>query len=100
MPLAGLVEDWSALQSGIRARALARHALFAVDLLEIQNGACHQEQITEPRVVGVVSGTVEIPHSRHSVILEAGQFALIPAVVGELELRAQNNTTVVVAAPG
>jgi mannose-6-phosphate isomerase len=77
-------------------RPLARHALFAVDLVEIAKGGQHREQITEPHVVGVVSGAVQIA----DVQLRAGQFALIPSVLNELHLVATSDAKVLVAAPG
>lgn len=83
-----------------RVRPLARHALFSVDRLQIDNGARHHEKILEPRVIGVVSGRVEIPHPTQSITLEKGQFALVPASLGELVLNAKTEATVLVAAPG
>jgi mannose-6-phosphate isomerase len=84
----------------VQSRTLARHALFAVDYFEIAARGEYQEQITEPRVVGVVSGSVEVAHTVHPVTLTSGQFALIPSVVGELRLRAKTEAKVLVAAPG
>jgi mannose-6-phosphate isomerase len=85
---------------GVRSRALARHALFAVDLLEFAGRAKFKEAITEPRVVGVVSGTIEVPHSSHPVKLQAGQFALIPSEVSEIVLSSSGPARALVAAPG
>jgi mannose-6-phosphate isomerase len=86
--------------AGVRSRALARHALFAVDLLEFEKKTRFTESITEPRVIGVVSGVVEIPHDSQPVTLRAGQFALVPASVGELVLNSSDAARVLVAAPG
>jgi mannose-6-phosphate isomerase len=91
---------FSTLALGVRSRPLARHALFGVDLFELTKGARHLEKIYEPRVIGVVNGAVEIPHSSESVTLGAGQFALVPAALGDFALNAKNNATVLVAAPG
>jgi mannose-6-phosphate isomerase len=85
---------------GIRTRALARHALFAVDVLELAANAHHHETIAEPRVIAAVSGSVEIPHATQPVTLRAGQFALIPAALKDFHLHAQTAATVLVAAPG
>lgn len=87
-------------ENGVRSRALARHALFAVDLIEIEAGRQHKESIREPRVVGVVSGTIEISHPENPVTLSAGQFALVPASMGEMTLNARNGAQALVAAPG
>jgi len=92
--------DWQEPAQGVRARALARHALFSVDLFELAAGIRHVEPITEPRVVGVVSGTVTIPHAANPVTLTAGQFALVPAALGEMALVANAQASVLVAAPG
>jgi mannose-6-phosphate isomerase len=86
--------------SGARTRPLARHALFAVDALELAANADYREEIAEPRVIGVVSGTIEIPHPSNTLTLRDGQFALIPAGLKELHLRAQTAATALVAAPG
>lgn len=92
--------EFKPLSSDVSARALSRHALFGVDLLRMDAGATHRESIGEARVVGVVSGTVRIPHASESVTVSSGQFALIPAALGELRLEAQGEARVLVAAPG
>jgi mannose-6-phosphate isomerase len=92
--------DFQAIADGVTARALARHALFGVDLIQIKTGATHHETIGEPRVIGVVSGTVRIPHATESVTLSAGQFAMIPAALQEFRLEAKSDARVIVAAPG
>jgi len=84
----------------VRTRALVRHTLFAVDLLELAADAHHHETISEPRVIGVVSGSVDIPHATQTVTLRSGQFALIPAALKEFHLHARTAATVLVAAPG
>jgi mannose-6-phosphate isomerase len=85
---------------GVQQRPLARHALFGVDLLKLAGGVRHTEKIHEPRVVGVVSGSVEIPHGTNPVTVGPGQFALIPAALGELVITAKSDATFLVAAPG
>src|SRR5688572_14062170 len=60
-------------------RALVRHALFQVDQFEFKAGVGMNEKIREPQVIGVVSGTIEIPHPTEPVTLNSGQFALVPA---------------------
>jgi mannose-6-phosphate isomerase len=92
--------EYQTASAGVRSRALARHALFAVDVLEIDANAEYRETIAEPRVIGVVSGSVNIPHATQPVSLQAGQFALIPAALKEFYLRAHSATTVLVASPG
>lgn len=92
--------DSQSVSEGVSARALARHALFGVDLLTMTAGARHRESIGEARVIGVVSGIVKIPHASESVTLAAGQFALVPAALQDLRLEAQTEARVLVAAPG
>lgn len=82
--------------NGAVLRPLARHALFSVDLVAIAKGAQYREHITEPRVIGVVSGSVQIG----DVNLRAGQFALIPAALKAFSLDGQSYAKVLVAAPG
>jgi mannose-6-phosphate isomerase len=84
----------------VASRPLARHALFSVDLFDIANKGECRESITESRVIGVVSGLVEIPHPQLPVTLKAGQFALVPAALGEFVLSAKSDAKVLVAAPG
>ena len=83
-------------KNGAPIRPLARHALFSVDLVQIAKGANHREQITEPRVIGVVAGSIQIG----DVKLRSGQFALIPAALKELHINAASDAKVLVAAPG
>lgn len=85
---------------GVSSAPLARHALFAVDAMQLNDRARLVETIHEPRVVGVVSGTVRLPHPANSVTLARGEFALVPAGLGELVLEALEDTRVLVASPG
>jgi mannose-6-phosphate isomerase len=87
---------------GIRFRPLARHSLFSVDLIEIKKERFYREfNIGEPRIVGVVSGWVEILHEDAPVRLYPGQFALIPAVLMDLYLRTpEMDASIIVATPG
>ena len=82
----------------VLSRSLARHALFSVDLVEIVGGGEYREAITEPRVVGVVSGRAEDLHPAYPARLHCGEFSLIPAAMGELHLRAESDAKIVVAA--
>jgi len=91
---------FNAISEGVRSRPLARHALFAVDALELAANADHREKISEPRAIGVISGKVDIPHATQPVTLRGGQFALVPAALKELHLHAHSAATVLVAAPG
>jgi mannose-6-phosphate isomerase len=92
--------EWDRQNPQIATRPLARHALFAVDLLNISSRASHREPITEPRVVGLVSGSVEIVHPGHPVTLRPGHFALIPASLGHLDIRANRDSHLLIASPG
>jgi mannose-6-phosphate isomerase len=92
--------QFTPVATGVTSRALVRHALFGVDLLELRSGARFTEKITEPRVIGVVSGNIQIPHATNSVTLNAGQFALVPAALGELVLTASGDAKILSAAPG
>jgi mannose-6-phosphate isomerase len=85
---------------GVRIAPLVRHALFGVNRVEMESRARLVETIHEPRIVAVVSGIVEIPHPAHRVKLTSGQFALIPASLGEMVLEATTNATVLTASPG
>jgi mannose-6-phosphate isomerase len=85
---------------GVESRTLARHALFGVDLLQLKSGTTHTEKIREPRIVGVVAGALEIPSEIAAVILQPGQFALVPASLGDLVLNAKTEATALVASPG
>jgi mannose-6-phosphate isomerase len=85
---------------GVHSRSLARHALFGVDLLQFSSNSRQVEKIHEPRVIGVVSGTLEISHATEPVTLNAGEFALVPAGLNELALTAKSAAVALVAAPG
>ncbi len=85
---------------GVETRALARHALFGVDLLRMKAGARFAEAITEPRVLGVVSGRIRIEDDAQPVTLAAGEFALIPAVLGKAAFVAEEGAEILSASPG
>jgi mannose-6-phosphate isomerase len=91
---------FSPVAPNVGARPLVRHALFQVDQLDFEANSSLSQKIGEPQVIGVVSGTVEIPNATETVTLNAGQFALIPAGVREFALNAKSKATVLVAAPG
>jgi mannose-6-phosphate isomerase len=97
-PLAS--EAFTHSSNGVQTRPLARHALFSVDLLQLNSGATHTEKIREPRVIGLISGALEIPDKIAPVTLHPGQFALIPASLSELVLTSKTNSTVLVTSPG
>ena len=88
------------IDDGITRRPLARHALFEVDQFLFKAGRRLTQNIREPNVIGVVTGTVEIPHPGEPVTLAAGQFALIPAGLKEYTLVAKTDANILVASPG
>jgi mannose-6-phosphate isomerase len=88
------------VEEGIGGRPLARHALFEVDQFLFKAGSRLTQQINEPNVIGVIKGTIEIPHPSEPVTLNSGQFALIPAGLKEYTLIAKTDVTALVASPG
>jgi mannose-6-phosphate isomerase len=88
------------IADGLTTRPLARHALFAVDQYNFKfHGTLHRK-ISEPHIIAAVTGSLQIPHPTDSVTLAPGQFALLPASLGELSLAAKPNTTALIAHPG
>ncbi|HVV70549.1 MAG TPA: type I phosphomannose isomerase catalytic subunit [Verrucomicrobiae bacterium] len=75
-------------------RQLVRDPLFDIDALGLLAGAVWRLESAKLHILGVVSGKVEASSAAGSVVLDAGQFCLIPASLTDVVLRAGTEATV------
>ncbi|HTA94846.1 MAG TPA: type I phosphomannose isomerase catalytic subunit, partial [Verrucomicrobiae bacterium] len=75
----------------IKSRSLVRDKSFNVEDLDIKSGAVAKLKEHKLQIVAAVSGQIEIKGGSEIVILSAGQFCLIPASLGPLEILAKSD---------
>jgi mannose-6-phosphate isomerase len=75
----------------IKSRSLVRDKSFNVEDLDIKSGAVAKLKEHKLQIVAAVSGQIEIKSGSEIVILSAGQFCLIPASLGPLEILAKSD---------
>jgi mannose-6-phosphate isomerase len=76
----------------LKSRPLVRDALFDVDHVEMKAGAKHPLKPRKLQIIAVVSGQVKI-QSVAPVLVRAGQFCLVPAVLDNVKVVAESDTT-------
>lgn len=86
--------------STIHIEALVEDPLFTVELVRALPGAHLDYSLRAPRVIGVVSGMVQVMHAEHPVDLDPGQFCLLPAGMGRAKLECEAAGSFLVAEPG
>lgn len=92
-------EPLEAETAKVHLRSLVEDPLFIVEAVDTRADAVMDYRLTAPRVVGVVSGTVEIEHP-HGVRLKAGDFCLLPASLNRVRLLSPEVSEYLVAQPG
>ena len=75
----------------IKSRLLVRDKLFNVENLEIKTDAIAKLKEHKLQIVAAVIGQIEIKSGSEIVSLSAGQFCLIPASLGRLEILAKSD---------
>jgi mannose-6-phosphate isomerase len=76
-----------------KARPLVNDRLFAVNLCELPSNASFPARQEQLQILGVVDGTVEVSGGGQTVRLSAGDFALVPAALKDVQLRSGTNAT-------
>jgi mannose-6-phosphate isomerase len=89
----GLVSSKYTGDDNVRSRSIVRDPLFNVDNLDMRNGG--QTVLTENRlqILAVIRGRVEVQSEGNVVMLDAGQFCLIPAELEKTEVSAKAETS-------
>ena len=75
----GLVSAESSLQHGLEIRPLVRHELFNVNLCQAPAGAPVTLRTDTMEIIGVTDGRLQVEFEGGELILNAGQFCLLPA---------------------
>jgi mannose-6-phosphate isomerase len=77
----------------IRSRAIVRDRLFNVDHLEMKNGARTVLTENKLQILAIIRGRLEVRSEGNSLILDAGQFCLIPAELQTTDVSAEADTS-------
>jgi mannose-6-phosphate isomerase len=83
----------------VRERALVEDGPFRVRVVTWPSAGRHAAVFTRPQVLGVVRGTVTVATPAGEAVLEAGGFAVLPAVPGEATFAAGPAAEMLVAEP-
>ena len=82
-----------------RNDVLVDHELFEVWLVRCRPDSFHRSEALGLLVVGVTQGEIEIRAEQHRLRLRAGQFAVVPACLGSVDILCESASTVLVARP-
>ena len=89
----GLVSTESSLQHGLEVRPLVRDELFNVNLCHAPAGAPVTPRTATMEILGVTAGRLRIEFEGGEILLNAGQFCLLPARRAEARINAKEAAT-------
>ena len=84
-----LVRAGGEAKGAVTVRRLVNDALFQVESLALSAGAVWRSEPEIMQVLGVVSGAVAVSSPQGKVKCSAGEFCLLPASLGAVEVRAE-----------
>lgn len=84
----------------VQSRPLVEHALFNAELLRVAAGAVWPLPPGRMRILGCVRGRARVRSAEGGLILNAGDFCLLPAALSPAELRAETDAELVHVQPG
>jgi len=96
----GLVSSRGVTLGPVSARLLVDDPLFRVQSMDFEAGANLSLARGRAKVVGVVKGKVRVESGGAPVLLNPGQFCLVPACLSDAGIAAESAATLVVAEPG
>jgi len=96
----GLVSSHSATVGSVSMRLLVDDPLFRVQSVDFERGAILPLGRGRAKVVGVVKGTVRVESGVEPVVLNPGQFCLIPGSLSDARIEAESAAGLLVAEPG
>jgi mannose-6-phosphate isomerase len=83
-----LVAGEAIVRENVRVRSLVKHPLFTVEQFQVTNSGAIKLPSGQMQIIGVVSGEVRAGE----VVLQAGEFCLLPASLLTIELKAAAGT--------
>lgn len=95
-----LIQSKYSRNSAVSIRYLVNDPLFSVDAYQVRRRERFYLRSPGPSILGLLKGRLEIAHEDHPVMLEAGQFCLIPACVERVPLVAHTQVNFLQAQPG
>lgn len=84
----------------VQRRPLVEHPLFCVELLRLKASAALPLPPGRMRILGSVRGRARVRSPQGEVVLNAGDFCLLPAALPRAELRAEADAELVHVQPG
>jgi mannose-6-phosphate isomerase len=88
-----LISGEEVIGPNFRSRQLVKHSLFTVEQFKVQSSATILFRRKRMQIIGVVCGKVSIGSAvGESVVLQAGEFCLLPAALPMVELFVQSDT--------
>jgi mannose-6-phosphate isomerase len=79
---------------------LVNDPLFSVEVAALREGEVLEQPLRSCRILAAIEGQVGIPHMEEPVVLAAGQFCLLPAVLGLMRVEASQPARVLISEPG
>jgi mannose-6-phosphate isomerase len=83
-----------------KVRYLVDDPLFRVDACQVKRGQRFHLRSASAQILGLVRGRLAVAHGETRLILEAGQFCLLPACLGRVTLTAEKQTEFLHVQPG
>ena len=84
----------------IKTRYLVSDPLFQVDAWQVKRGQHFYLNCGQAQIVGIVQGRIEVRYGDQVVLLNRGQFMLLPAVLSRVTLTAQTRVEFLMIQPG
>jgi mannose-6-phosphate isomerase len=85
---------------GIGCEVLLTDSLFTLKAATLAAGESMKYLLRTCVVVAAVEGTIHIPHENTPVTLRPGEFALVPAALGDVRIEATTSSRFLTAEPG
>jgi mannose-6-phosphate isomerase len=73
----------------LRVRVLVDDPLFRIDACQVKRGECFHLRSDGLQIIGLLHGRLEISHGETKLLLNPGEFGLLPASLGRTSFTAQ-----------
>jgi mannose-6-phosphate isomerase len=95
-----LIQSRFSRNPALRVRYLVHDPLFTVDACQVRRGQRFYLRSPLSLVIGVVNGRLVVSYGELQVVLDAGQFVLLPACLERATVEAQTRTEFLQIQPG
>ena len=84
-----LIQSLYSRNAVLKVRYLVDNPLFRADACQVKRGQRFHLRSDALQILGMLRGHLEINHGESKLALQAGQFALLPACLDRVTLRAE-----------